>query len=78
MTILGLTGFAHGQGHTPDLNKGLVFIYERDLIVTGNVWNVVVSLDLKWYRSQLDYIDAVLKQKSPTSGTPVCKMLRTL
>jgi hypothetical protein len=48
---------------TPDLNKGLVFLYERDFIVTGNFWNVVVNLDLKQYRSQLDYIDPVIKNK---------------
>jgi hypothetical protein len=59
-TVLGLTGFALGQGHAPDLNQGTVFLYERDLIVPGNVWNVVVNLDLKWYRFQLDYIDVVL------------------
>jgi hypothetical protein len=47
MTVLGLTVFTLGQGHTPDLNKGLVFLYEEDLIVTGNFWNIVVNLDLK-------------------------------
>jgi hypothetical protein len=60
MTVLGLAGFALGQGHTPDLKKGLVFLYERYLIVTGYFWNVVVNLDLKWHRSQLNYIDSVL------------------
>ena len=40
----------------------MVFLYQRDLIVIGNFWNVVVNLDLKWYRSQLDLIDIILKQ----------------
>ena len=48
------------QGRTPDLNKGLIFLYQQDLIVTGNFWNVVVNLDLNWYRSQLEVIDLIL------------------
>jgi hypothetical protein len=44
------------------LNKGVVFLYQRDLIVTGNFWNVIVNLDLKWYRTQLDVVDIILKQ----------------
>ena len=27
-----------------------------------DIWNVVVNLDLKWYRSQLDLINVILKQ----------------
>ena len=30
--------------------------------MTGNFWNVVVNLDLKWYRTQLHLIDIILKQ----------------
>jgi len=61
MTDHGLTGFVFGQERTPDLNKGLI-LYQRDLIVTGNFWNIVVNLDLKWYRTQLDLIDLILRQ----------------
>jgi hypothetical protein len=39
-----------------------LLLYQQNLIVTGNIWNVVVTLDLKWYRSQLDLIDLILKQ----------------
>jgi hypothetical protein len=60
MNDVGLTGFACGQGRTPDLEKRLVFLYQQALIVTGNFWNVIVNLDLKWYRWQLDLIDATL------------------
>ena len=52
MTDLVRTGFVFGQERTPDLNKGLIFLYQRDLIVTGNFWNIAVNLDLKWYRTQ--------------------------
>jgi hypothetical protein len=73
MSNLGLAGFVYGQGRTPDLDKGLVFLYHQDLIVTGNFWNVVVNLDLKWYRSQLDLIGVILAhvenyQKNPGQG----------
>jgi len=58
---LGLAGFVCCQTRNPDLNKGVVYLYQRDLIVTGNFWNIVVNLDLKWYRTQLDLVDLILK-----------------
>jgi len=70
MTDLGLTGFVFGQERTPDLNKGLFFLYQRDLIVTGNFWNIVVNLDLKWCRTQLDLICIVLRQVQTFQGNP--------
>ena len=30
--------------------------------MTGNFWNLIVNLDLKWYRVQLDMIDLILTQ----------------
>jgi hypothetical protein len=62
ITNLGLTGLVFGQERTPDLNKGLIFLYQRDLIVTGNFWNIVVNLDLKWYCTQLELINLILRQ----------------
>jgi len=70
ITDLGLTGFVFGQERTPDLNKGLIFLYQRDLIVTGNFWNIVVNLDLKWYRTQLDLIDLILRQVETFQENP--------
>jgi hypothetical protein len=57
------------------LDKGLVFFYQRDLVVTGNFWNVV-NLNLKWWRFKLDLIDVILKQvetyqKNPRSVSAV-------
>ena len=60
--ILPIAGIVLGHGHTPDLNKGLVYLYQQDLIVTGNFSNVIVNLDLNWYRVHLNLIDLVLKQ----------------
>ena len=59
---LPIAGVVLGHGHTPDLNKGLVYLYQQDLIVTGNFWNVIVNLDLNWYRIHLNLIDIILKQ----------------
>ena len=44
------------------MDKGLVFLYQQDLVVTGNFWNLIANLDLKWYRAQLDLIDLILTQ----------------
>ena len=30
--------------------------------MTGNIWNLIVNLYLKWYRAQLDMIDLILTQ----------------
>ena len=59
---LPIAGVVLEHGHTPDLNKGLVYLYQQDLIVTGNFWNVIVNLDLNWYRMHLNLIDIILKQ----------------
>jgi len=65
-----LAGFAYGHGHTPDLDKGLVFLYKIDLIVTGNFWNLIFNLDLKWYRTQLNMIDLILTQVGTYQTNP--------
>jgi len=62
MSDIGLTGFVYGQDRTPYLDKGLTFLYQQDLIVTGNFWNVIVNIDLKWYRTQINIIDLILQQ----------------
>jgi len=62
MSNIGLTGFVYGQDRTPDLDKGLMYLYQQDLIVTVNFWNVIVNIDLKWYRTQIDLIDMILQQ----------------
>ena len=55
---------------SPDLNKDLIFLYQRDLVVTGNFRNVVVNLDLRWYGTQLDLIDIILKQVETFQENP--------
>jgi hypothetical protein len=45
ITNLRLTSMVYGQGRTTDLNKGLIFLHQGDLIATGNFWNVI-NLDL--------------------------------
>jgi len=52
------------------LDKGLVFLYQQDLIVTGNFWNLIANLDLKWYRTQLDTIDLILTQVGTYQTNP--------
>jgi hypothetical protein len=58
---LDVAGFVigQGQGQTSDLDKGLVYLYQRDLLVTGNFWNIIVNIDLEWYRYQIDAIHSV-------------------
>jgi hypothetical protein len=36
-------------------------LYQRNLIVT-DFWNIVFNLDLRWYRTQYDLIDIILRQ----------------
>jgi hypothetical protein len=50
------------MGDTPELNKGLVFLRERELLVTGNFWNVVINFDVQWYQGTLQVIEQVFKQ----------------
>jgi uncharacterized protein (DUF2225 family) len=38
--------------------------------VTGNFWNIVVNLDLKWYRTQLDLINLILRQVETFQENP--------
>ena len=71
---IGLAGLVCSQARNPDLNKGVVFFYQRDLFVTGNFWNVV-NLDLKWYRTQLDLIDIILKEVETFQGNPMQQIL---
>jgi hypothetical protein len=59
---LDITGIVAGQTQTPDLNKGLVYLYQRDLLVTGNFWNAVVNLDINWYRTKIDMINTTVTQ----------------
>lgn len=61
---LDITGVVLGRGHTRDLNKGLVYLYQQDLLVTLNFSNVIVNFGLKWYRTHFDMIGTILKQIS--------------
>jgi hypothetical protein len=45
-TILSISGIVVEVGHIPDLDKGLVFLQERELLVTGNYWNLVIDVEL--------------------------------
>ena len=38
--------------------------------MTGNFWNLIVNLDLKWYRVQLDMIDLILTQVASYPTNP--------
>jgi hypothetical protein len=67
---LNITGIVLGHGQTPDLNKGLVYLYQQDLLVTGNFWNVIVNLDLNWYRIHLNMIGLILKQINVYQSSP--------
>jgi hypothetical protein len=49
-------------GDTPDLDKGLLFLRERELLVTENYWNLVINFDVRWYQSILQVIEQVFKQ----------------
>jgi hypothetical protein len=44
------------------LNKGVVFLHEQELLVTGNHWNIVVNIDVKWFRNTLNILNLVWKQ----------------
>jgi hypothetical protein len=44
------------------LNKGLIFLRERELLVTGNYWNLVINFDIQWYQDTLQMIQHVFKQ----------------
>jgi hypothetical protein len=56
-----ITGVGAGIGDTPELDKGLVFLRERELLVTGNYWNMV-SFDVQWYQDTRQVIEQVFKQ----------------
>jgi hypothetical protein len=43
------------------LNKGLVFLRERELLVTGNYWDVVINFDVQWYQGTLHVIEQQLE-----------------
>jgi hypothetical protein len=49
-------------GDTPDLNKGLIFLREDELLLTGNYWNLVINFDVRWYQGTLQVIEQVFKQ----------------
>jgi prophage DNA circulation protein len=57
-----LSGILAKVGNTPDLDKGLVFLRERELLVTGNYWNLVINFDVQWYQTALQFNEQVFKQ----------------
>lgn len=60
--ILHITGVVAGERQTPDSNRGLVYLYKRDLLLTGNFWNVIVNLNLNWYRTKVDMLNTIVRQ----------------
>lgn len=48
-------------GDTPKLDKGLIFFRERELLVTGHYWNLVINFDVRWYQNILQAIEQVFK-----------------
>jgi hypothetical protein len=44
------------------LNKGVVFLHEQELLVTGNHWNIIVNTDVKWFRNTVNMLNLVWKQ----------------
>lgn len=57
-----IAGIGAEIGDFPELNKGLVFLRERELLVTGNYWNLVINFDVQWYQGTLQVIEQVFKQ----------------
>jgi hypothetical protein len=43
----------------PELDKGLIFLRERELLVTGNYWNLVINLDVQWCHNTVRQIQQV-------------------
>jgi hypothetical protein len=57
-----ITGVGAEGVRTLELDKGLVFLRERELLVTGNYWNLVINSDVQWYQGTLYVIEQVFKQ----------------
>jgi phage tail protein X len=57
-----ISGILAEAGNVPDLDKGLVFLRERELLVTGNNWNLVINFDVQCYQTALQCIEQVFKQ----------------
>jgi hypothetical protein len=43
------TGVGTGIGDTPELNKGLVFLRELELVVTGVCWDLMINARVACY-----------------------------
>jgi hypothetical protein len=41
---------------------GLVLLRERELLVNGNYWNLLINFDVQWYQTALQFIVQVFKQ----------------
>jgi hypothetical protein len=61
---------AGAQG-APELNKGVVFLHEQELLVTGNHWNIVVNIDVRWFRDTLTRLTLVWRQLEFYAAKPV-------
>jgi hypothetical protein len=57
-----IAGVVAEVGDTPEFDKGLIFLRERELLVTGNYWNLVINFVVRWYQNTLQMIEQVFKQ----------------
>jgi hypothetical protein len=46
----------------PQFNKGVAFLHEQELLVDGNRWNIIVNIDVKWFRNTLNMLNLVWKE----------------
>jgi hypothetical protein len=56
-----ISGVIADAGRIPELDKGLVFLREREFLITGNYWNPVINFDIQWYQTALQYIEQVFR-----------------
>jgi hypothetical protein len=52
------------------LNKGVIFLHEQELLVTGNHWNIVVNINVKWFRDTLTRLKLVWRQLEVYAAKP--------
>jgi glutamine cyclotransferase len=43
------------------LNQGVVFLQEKELLITGNHWNLIIDIDVKSFRNAVNVLKIVWK-----------------
>lgn len=62
--------------HTsPSLDKGLVYLKEREILLTNDKWTLVVNIDLNKYDGILDYIETVFQNFETFRDHPTLKLI---